>query len=127
MNVEIYQISFEQFERMLGLDEGREITLFMAKQASEIIVGMYAGKPLAFIGVAPTTLISSDALIWMLTTEEGSRHPILLARYGAGVIETILMKYTRLFGRCFNDKSARWLKSLGADFVSETEFEFRRA
>lgn len=124
--VEIYQISFEQYESMTADLSGREVLLSAAKLASEIIVGMYGDEVLAFIGLVPPTLLSDQAYVWMLTTAEGEAHPILLARYGNGFIRTALAKYRVLFGHCFSEKSARWLRHMGAEFISETQFEFRR-
>jgi hypothetical protein len=126
MNVEIYQISFEQYAQMTEGMEGREILLSAAKLASEIIIGKFGDEILAYIGLVPPTLVSDQAYMWMLTTSAGEAHPILLARYGAGVVDTALAKYRVLFGHCFEPKSAYWLRYMGAEFTSETQFEFRR-
>jgi hypothetical protein len=126
MNGEIYQVSFSQFDAMIGDCAGKEIILSAAKLASDIIVGMYGEVPVAYIGLVPPTLLADEAFVWMITTEEGNRRPILLARYGKKTIATILLKFPKLYGFCFNPKSAKWLKSLGAEFTSETKFEIRR-
>jgi hypothetical protein len=126
MNGEVFEVSFERFGQMVEVAEGREIVMFMAKLASEILVGMFDDKPLCYIGLIPRTLISSEVYVWLLVTDEGKQHPFILARYARGIVETVMLKYTLLYGHCFNEKSARWLRSLGAEFVSETEFEFRR-
>jgi len=125
-NVEIYQISFEQYAQMTEGMEGREILLSAAKLASEIIIGKYGEEILAFIGLVPPHILSDQAYVWMLTTVEGEAHPILLARYGKGVIDTALAKYRVLFGHCFTARSKYRLTYMGAEFVSETQFEFRR-
>ena len=124
--IEIYQISFEQFARMTEGTPGREVLLSAAKLASEIIIGMYGDEVLAYIGLVPPTLLADRAYIWMLTTESGEAHPLLIARYGEKFILTALCKYRVLFGHCFSEKSARWLRYMGAEFVSDTQFEFRR-
>jgi hypothetical protein len=126
MNGEIYQISKEQFCRMLEDIPGRQYAIASAGVASEIIVGMFGDKPLCYIGLTPKTLISDSAYVWMIVTDEGFKHRFLLARYGKGFVETVLAKYTCIFGYCFSESSARWLKSLGAKFTSENEFEIRR-
>jgi hypothetical protein len=126
MNAEIYQISADQFERLLPEVNDREVVMFAAKRSAEILVGMFNSEPLCFIGVAPTTLISDTAYVWMIETEEGRKRSRLIARYSKGMVETILLKYIKLHGHCFNPKSAAWLKWLGAEFTSETEFEIRR-
>jgi hypothetical protein len=126
MNAEIYQVSLAQFMKMIGDHDDREVIHAAARFCSEILVGMFGGSPLCYIGLAPRTLISSEAYAWMLVTSEGEKHPFLLARYARGVLETVLLKYPIIYGHCFNAKSARWLRSLGAEFTSEIEFEFRR-
>lgn len=122
--VEIYQVSFDQFVKLRG--DASDVELSAAKLASEIITGIYNGEVLGFVGLVPPTLLSDEAYIWMITTEAGEQHPILLARYGTGLIQTALLKYRELFGHCFNARSARWLKYLGAEFTSETQFVIRR-
>lgn len=126
MNGEIYQVSFGQFDQMIGDCPGKEIILSAAKLATDIIVGMYGEVPVAYIGLVPPTLFSDEAFVWMITTDEGAKHPLILARYGKKTIGTFLLKYKKLYGFCFSEKSAKWLKSLGAEFVSETKFEIRR-
>lgn len=124
MNVEIYQISAGQFEAMMpeALPEERKA----AKLAAEIIVGLYDEKPLCFIGLIPLTFLSDQAYIWMILTDHGAKHRLLLARYGWGFVKTVLLKYNILRGHCFTPLAVRWLKHLGAVFVSETDFELRR-
>lgn len=126
MNVEIYQISFTEFEKLSAGMDGRDVLLSAAKLASEIIIGKYGDEILAYIGLVPPTLLSDQAYVWMLTTSAGESHPILLARYGAGVIQTALLKYRVLYGHCFTAKSQHWLRYMGAEFTSETQFQFRR-
>jgi hypothetical protein len=127
MNGEIFQVSKDQFLAMYN--EGRkpeQAVSIAAGLSSDIIVGMFDDQPLVYIGFAPRSLLSSTAYVWMITTEDGENHPILLARYAKKFLETVQMKYEVLIGHCFNAKSQRWLKALGAEFTSETEFEFRR-
>lgn len=126
MNAEIYEVSFEQFTSMISEHPYRKIVLSAAKLCSEILVGMYAGKPLIYLGISPPTLLADECYAWMVVTDEGAVHPFILARYARGVRDTILLKYTRIYGDCFEEKSARWLRSLGAEFTSATQFEIRR-
>lgn len=126
MNAEIYQVSGAQFLHLLGdcPDPGRAEEA--AKLASDIIVGMYNSRPVCFIGLQPPTILSSSAYIWLIITEWGSAHPYIIGKYSRGIIDTFLLKYPHLYGHCFSASSARWLKYLGAEFTSETEFEIRR-
>jgi hypothetical protein len=128
MNGEIYQISLGQFLVMMDSypPEDTELIMKSAAMSTEIIVGMYDGRAVCFIGLAPRTLLSDTAYVWMLVTEFGRGHGILLARYGKAFVTTMLLKYPRIVGHCFEARSAKWLLSLGAVFLSEIEFEFRR-
>lgn len=126
MNAEIYQLSFDQFAKLNEGCENYHVALSAARLASERIVMMYGDEILCYVGLIPPTLLSDEAYIWMNTTEAGFAHPKILARYGKKTIETFLLKYPMIWGHCFSEKSARWLRSFGAEFTSETVFEIRR-
>lgn len=126
MNAEVYQISFAQFDQMIGPIESKPIVLSAAKLASDILVVMYEDGPVCYLGIVPPTLLADHAYIWMMSTPYGESHPYIFGRYGRKIMETILLKYRIVFGDCFSQKSASWLKRIGAEFVSETRFEFRR-
>lgn len=126
MNAEVFQISFAQFDNMLGPMESRSVVLSAAKLASELLVVMYEDGPICYLGVVPPTILSDSAYIWMISTAYGDAHPYIFGRYGSKIMETILCKYRVVFGDCFSPKSARWLKHIGAVFTTETRFEFRR-
>jgi len=123
---EIYQISPQQFDAMLQPMPNREVALFAAKRSAEILVGLRESNPIAFVGFAPPTLISDSAYVWMIENNPTAADRFLFARYSRGLIETGLLKYSRLYGHCFSPKSARWLRWLGAEFTTATEFEIRR-
>jgi hypothetical protein len=123
MNLEIFLISKDKFAELIGDMDGKSAAIAAAGLSAEIIVGMIGDKPIGFVGIAPRTLMSTEAYIWMIANGE---HPYLFNKYGRKFVETITEKYTLLFGHCFNRRSAIWLKYLGAEFISETEFEFRR-
>lgn len=126
MNAEVYQISFSQFDRMIGAIDSKPIVLSAAKLANEILVVMYEDGPICYLGIVPPTILSDNAYIWMISTPYGEAHPYIFGRYGKKIMETILQKYRVIFGDCFSPKSVRWLKRIGAEFTSETRFEFRR-
>lgn len=126
MNAELFQISYSQFEKMIKGTRNEPKDLSAAKLASEIIVLMFNSIPMCYVGLAPPTLLSDAAYIWMIVTPEGEAHPFLMGKYGLPVVQTALLKYKTIFGDCFSENSAKWLKHMGAEFTSETEFEFRR-
>ncbi len=123
MNAEIFRVSHAQFMALTGHRPEYDV---IGKLCEDIIVGMFGGVAMVFIGLSPRTILSTEAYAWMIVTDEGQRHPLLLARYAKGVRDTILGKYSMIYGHCFAERSANWLRSLGATFVSETEFEIRR-
>jgi hypothetical protein len=125
MNGEIYQISKEQFIAMVNQPVDKNLTEAVVL-STDIIVGMFNNQPLCFIGIAPRSLVSDSAYIWMITTDEGKRHSILIARYAKSFVEIVMLKYSFIFGDCFDEKSRNWLRHLGAKFTSLTQFEFRR-
>lgn len=124
MNAEIYQVSFEQFASMIGEHEYRSVILGRAKLATEILVGMLGVTPVMYLGLEPPTLLADEAYVWMIVPQSG--HTYTLAKYAHETLETIMLKYNRLYGHCFEEHSERWLRSLGAEFLSPTEFEIRR-
>lgn len=123
MNAELYQITREQFRELAVPTDVEDAA---AELASEIIVGMLGGRPLVFIGLCPRTILGNSAYVWMITTHFGFAHPRVLARRASEVLNTILSRYDRIDGHCFDPKSQRWLHALGAGFTEPTRFEFRR-
>lgn len=70
---------------------------------------------LAIAGVAPDTLISRDAYLWMYNPPVG-RQSVAALRESKRLIQHFLTHYDRLVGHCQSAKSCRWLKWLGAEF-----------
>lgn len=126
MNAEVFQISFDQFSNILGDPQEKPVILSAGKLSSEILVVMFDNKPICFVGLVPPTILSESVYVWMVSTSHGDAHPYIYGRYGKSIMETILCKYRIVFGDCFSEKSANWLKRIGAEFTSETRFEFRR-
>ena len=122
----VYTITQREFWNLLDPKYKTNPLEVAVNLSADLLVGMFNGRPLCFIGLANRTLLSSEAYVWMLVTDYGQEHPLILARHGKSVLQTIMSKYTYIFGHCFNKKSADWLRALGAVFTSEIEFEFRR-
>lgn len=122
MSVEIYSLDFNQFRDRVTAPEA----LSAAKLSSDLIVAMYNSRPLCFLGLIPKTMISDSAYIWMITTLHGYTHSLIIARHAKEMLGQLQTKYSVLFGHCFEVKSKRWLKSLGAEFVAANVFELRR-
>ena len=124
MNGEIYQLTKEQFRLMANPSfDQREA----ADLSLQILVGIYHGKVLCYIGFIPTSMLSDTAYMWAIVNEEAEAHKVVFGRHAKSVVNSALGVYSRLIGHCFSQASARWLRSLGATFVTDTEFEIRRA
>lgn len=122
MNVEIYQIDEVRFGEMVDSPEA----ISAAKLSSDIIVAMFDSQPLCFIGLIPQTMVSESAYVWMITTEAGAEHKLIIARHAREFLNRLYTKYSTLFGHCFELKSENWLRSLGAEFTAANVFELRR-
>lgn len=124
MNGRIYQITREQFQLMANpsFDQAEAADL-----STRILVGIYANQPLVYVGLIPLTLLDDSAYMWSIVRPEAAEHKVIFGRHAKAVVARILEFHPRLIGHCFTESSARWLRSLGATFLTDTEFEIRRA
>lgn len=79
----------------------------------------YVDEQLACIwGVIPPSLMSTQAYLWLYTTDVIKEHQFLLVRHSQRVIEELLKDYSSIVGHVVigSDKPFRWLKWLGAEF-----------
>lgn len=69
-------------------------------------------------GVMPPTLLSTQAYLWLYTTDAIEGHDFVLVRHSQLVMEEILKEFPSVIGHAVvnNPKSIRWLKWLGAKF-----------
>lgn len=94
------------------------------------------GDLACILGIAPPTMLSSRAYIWLYHTFVADRHRFLLVRHSQILVKKLLQEYEVLVGHCViddkarTDKSIRWLKWLGAEFLEsdgrKVEFWIRR-
>jgi len=130
MNGKVYQLSLDQaLEVISDLDFGEleRHRLWLAARVSEpILVGVYDSKILCLVGFIPMSMLSESAYIWVHVTEAGADHKLVFARHALKVVRRALEVYPRLFGICFSEASKVWLRTLGAVFVNDKEFEIRR-
>lgn len=124
MNGRIYQITREQFQLMANpsFDQAEAADL-----STKILVGIYANQPLVYVGLIPLSLIDDSAYMWSIVRPEAAEHKVIFGRHAKAVVARILEFYPRLIGHSFEPSAVRWLQSLGAKFLTETEFEIRRA
>lgn len=69
-------------------------------------------------GLVPPTIMSTQAYIWLYTTDIASNHTFVLVRYSQMMIQEMLKDYEALVGHCRvgDDRAIRWIKWLGAEF-----------
>lgn len=69
-------------------------------------------------GLIPPTLMSSQAYLWLYTTELVNKHTFVFVRYSQRAIEEMLKEYQTIVGHCEidNARAIRWVKWLGGIF-----------
>lgn len=69
-------------------------------------------------GLIPPTLMSSQAYLWLYTTELVNKHTFVFVRYSQRAIEEMLKEYPTIVGHCEidNARAIRWVKWLGGTF-----------
>jgi hypothetical protein len=96
----------------------RAATDFCINMATMIWAGFIDDKLACIWGVIPPTLMSSQAYLWLYTTDTIKEHQFVLVRHSQLVIQELLKEYSSLCGHALlgSEKSIRWLKWLGAKF-----------
>jgi hypothetical protein len=105
--------------REIDFDDVGQRTMDFCLLMSTVIWAGFIDKRLACIwGVIPPTLMSSQAYLWLYTTDVIKGHEFILVRHSQLVIKEILEEYPSIVGHALMgaDKSIRWLKWLGAEF-----------
>lgn len=105
--------------REIAFDENGEKTMEFCLLMSTTMWAGFINDELACIwGVIPPTLMSSQAYLWLYTTDVIKDHEFILVRHSQMVIEKVLDEYPSIVGHAVigSDKSIRWLKWLGAEF-----------
>lgn len=69
-------------------------------------------------GLVPPTLLSSQAYLWLYTTELVKEHTFLFVRHSQRAVEEMLDEYPTIVGHCIvgNNQAIRWVKWLGGVF-----------
>jgi hypothetical protein len=80
--------------------------------------GIINGKLAAMWGLMPPTVLSTQAYLWLYTTEALTGHEFVLIRHSQLVMKEMLKDYPCICGHAVvsNHKAIRWLKWLGAKF-----------
>jgi len=87
--------------------------------SEEVWLGMHDGKVACMWGLAPPTVISDRAYLWLLTTDLVEEHKFLFVRHSQVAVESALERYPVIVGHVEvgNTAAKRWLSRwLGAKF-----------
>lgn len=87
--------------------------------SSDIWVGYMNDEIACIWGLCPPTFLSTNAHLWLLTTNLIDEHRFLFVRWSQRYIEEMLEIYPEITGYCAvdNTRAQRWLKWLGAEFA----------
>ena len=98
---------------------GAEDKLKECLYRSTVRMAAYVDDELACLwGLAPESLLSSQAYLWLVTTDTAMEHKFLLVRYSQMFVDRALENYETLVGHCEagNIPAKRWVKWLGGEF-----------
>jgi hypothetical protein len=86
--------------------------------SSDVWTGLVDGKVACMWGVAPPSLLSFKAYLWLYTTDVLKEHQFVFVRHSQVEIKRLLEEYDLIVGHCVlgATQSMRWLKWLGATF-----------
>ncbi len=118
---QITQLIFDT--KCVSLDDAQaEILQNCLMLSSSIWVGMLDGELVCVWGLAPPTIMSDQAYLWLYTTENLKSHEFLFVRHSQRAVEEMLESFPRIVGHTVAgaEKTIRWLRWLGAKF-SEAE------
>ncbi len=102
-----------------GLEESQLAILHRCVVMSSIVwTGFVNEEPACMWGLAPPTLLSDSAYLWLITTELVKDHQFPFVRHSQIEMEKMLQAYPLIVGHCDlrHPNSVRWLKWLGAVF-----------
>jgi hypothetical protein len=87
-------------------------------QSSNLWIARVDGKVICFWGLAPPTILSDSAHLWLYTVEAIKGHEFAFVRRSQIEIEEMLKLYPTITGYtdAHRTKAIRWLKWLGASF-----------
>lgn len=102
------------------------------RTSEQVWFGLYDGEVACAWGLAPSSIVSNRAYLWLVTTDIVDQHRFIFIRHSQIIVSKALEIYPTIIGHVEvgNDKARKWLKWLGADFgISDgrmTTFMIRR-
>lgn len=115
----------------LSLSEERNMEQLL-KVTNKLFVGIINDEILGACGLAPTTLLSDRAYLWLYHTQKVASHEFLFIRHSRIFIQRMLLEYPVIFGvtAIENKKAIRWIEWLGGKWVGVNKthrtFEIRQ-
>jgi len=90
-------------------------------------VAMYGDTPLCIFGMRKASLLGG-AVVWMLGTDDISKHPREIMRYARVGMQEMFKEVTMLYNYVYykNTVSIEWLKALGFTIEEPEEFGQRK-
>jgi hypothetical protein len=85
---------------------------------TQYLVGFADDDLVCIWGLAPPTLASDQAYLWLYTTPALKGHEFVFVRHSQRAVEEMLKTFSSIIGHCVvgADSSIRWLRWLGAEF-----------
>jgi hypothetical protein len=109
----LYEITPKDMERLWPVND----TVKAFGLASEpLIVAMWNATPACFVGFVPRV---GEGYIWMETLPAAAEHKLAIGRHAKDLIHRALERWPRIVGHCNAPSSIRWMKSLGAKFITD--------
>lgn len=127
----VKEISAADVEGLLWAmpDARREISVATARATKHLWAGFWNDQLLCIFGLTPPTMLSTNAHLWLITTNEAKRHPIIFGRWARRMVNHMLDLYPTITGFCVNGIGLDWLASLNAEltYISPvlTSFEIK--
>jgi len=114
--IELWRMVEQHWPELTDLD--RQSLSLCLRMTLDIWAGIIDDDLVCAFGVAPTTMVSNAAYIWVWTTKELSGNEFVFIRQSQLVIERLLLRFPILYGLCEAraEQSKRWLRFLGAHF-----------
>lgn len=86
--------------------------------SSEVWAGHIDGELVSIWGLIPPTIISTQAYLWMHSTDRVSEHKFIFVRHSQLMVEKMLEHYPLIVGHCLVGAKAsiRWVRWLGGTF-----------
>lgn len=101
-----------------SLPNAVETAEFLVRQSTRVYIGKQDDTVACAFGLMPPTVLSQEAYIWLIHTDEIEKHKFLFLRHSQLMIEKMLNEYPVIVGYCKEGdrKAVRWMKWLGAEF-----------